>query len=115
MKIHDLTGGTGAIDPGDLLPDATAENDIIIADENLDWEVRGATPIPVPAENDFLVGDDEEKYINLTPEQVLALIGGASEQYVDDMLLALNWQDPVLATQDAPPGSPTSGDRYIVG
>jgi hypothetical protein len=39
----------------------------------------------------------------------------ANKEYVDNFVDGLSWQPPVINTLSTPPGSPDTGDRYIVG
>lgn len=39
----------------------------------------------------------------------------ANKDYVDSVAQGLEWQDSVINILNTPPGSPTTGDRYIVG
>ena len=38
----------------------------------------------------------------------------ATKEHVDSMVQGLDWQKSVLGELDTPPGSPTTGDRYLV-
>ena len=38
----------------------------------------------------------------------------ATKDHVDSMVQGLDWQPSVLGELDTPPGSPTTGDRYLV-
>lgn len=39
----------------------------------------------------------------------------ANKAYVDSKVQGLDWQESVLASQDAPPGLPATGARYLIG
>ncbi|MBA7575791.1 hypothetical protein ES708_17627 [subsurface metagenome] len=43
-----------------------------------------------------------------------ALGGAATKGYVDSKVQGLDWQPSVLDELDTPPGTPTTGDRYLV-
>lgn len=38
----------------------------------------------------------------------------AIKEYVDSVAQGLNWQEPVIDELNDPPGSPTTGDRYLI-
>lgn len=39
----------------------------------------------------------------------------ANKDYADGIALGIEWKEAVIAIENTPPGSPTTGDRYIVG
>lgn len=59
-----------------------------------DWTFQGATVVPTPTAGGHAVTKD----------------------YADSLASASGWQMPVLSLGDnTPPGSPTTGDRYVLG
>jgi hypothetical protein len=62
-----------------------------------------------------LADDDHTQYI-LVVATPSSGTDAANKAYVDALVSGLSWQNPVLDKDlTAPPGSPTLGDRYIVG
>ena len=53
----------------------------------------------------------------ISPTEMSYLNNAASniQDQIDGIAGGLFWQEPVIAEQNDPPGSPTTGDRYIVG
>ena len=49
------------------------------------------------------------------PASITAANEAASKAYVDSLVSGLSWQASVTDILNTPPGSPASGDRYIVG
>lgn len=110
---------------GSLINESVIDHDQLLnfaANEHIDWTVSGTTPIDIANyPNALLINGAREATSVLSYDSSKTFTADAEivdKKYVDDSISALGtvaeWLDSALDILLTPPGSPSTGDRYLI-